>query len=93
MTNGLDDRKTQFVTYLVYILLALLTVSMGVTGIMLADTLSDQAAQKVAFDQFKETMPEKYVRLERYTCDMQRVESLLGKIDRKLDRLNDGDKQ
>jgi hypothetical protein len=31
--------------------------------------------------------PEKYLLLERYSCDQQRIESSLHKIDTKLDRM------
>lgn len=68
MTNGLNSNKIKFLTYLVYVLLTLLTA--------------------VSVYHFTEitNLPETYVRLERYTCDMQKIEKQLDRIINKLDK-------
>jgi len=69
MTEDLNASKVKWLTYLVYILLAVLTV------------LSGWNTNKIS------TMPDKYVRLERYQADSGRIECSLREIDAKLDRL------
>ena len=69
MTNGLSGAETKFVTYLVYVLLTLLTITTGWQAITL------------------NSLPDKYVRLERYTSDQNKVCTELNKVDSKLDRL------
>lgn len=69
MTQGLNNRKAQWLTYLVYVLITLLTA--------------------VSLYHFKTIveLPDNYVRLERYTCDIEKVERRLERISDKLDRL------
>ena len=62
MTKGLSGAETKLVTYLVYVLLTLLTITTGWQAVTL------------------NSLPDKYVRLERYNSD-------LNKVERKLDRL------
>ena len=68
MTNGLNNNRVKFLTYLVYVLLTLLTA--------------------VSIYHFTEitTLPETYVRLERYICDMAKIEKQLDRIIDKLDK-------
>ena len=69
MTNGLNSKKAQLLTYLVYVLLTLLTCVSLYHFYMIAN------------------LPDNYVRLERYICDITKVEKNLEKIGDKLDRL------
>ena len=69
MTNGLNGNQTKFLTYLVYVLLALLTFATGWHFRVLS------------------SLPNEYVRLERYLCDNERLEKTLETIDGKLTRL------
>jgi hypothetical protein len=39
------------------------------------------------FYDLRESLPHEYVRLERYTCDIDKVEKRLGRIEDKLDRV------
>ena len=69
MTNGLSDAKVTWLTYLVYILLAFLTLITGWQQFMVA---SLQAEIK--------TLPDKYVRSERYLTDKHYAEGCLKEI-------------
>ena len=69
MVSGLNNTAIRFVTYLVYILLALLTLTTGWQAVTLGN------------------MPDKYVRLERYNSDQNKICAELTKLDTKLDRL------
>lgn len=72
MTRQHDELSTgmvKWLTYLVYIMLFILTILTSWHTVTLS------------------ALPDKYVRLERYTCDMQRIEKALSSIDTKLDRL------
>lgn len=71
MNNGnLSQGKQNVLTYLVYVLLSLLTLVMGYVVIQMTQ------------------LPETYVRLERYLCDQSKIEKVLERIERKIDRLN-----
>jgi len=76
MTNGLDGKQAKLLTFLIYVLLAVLTFISGWSKIE-----SHQNAQR-----FQE-LPNEYVRLERYTCDQDRLYETLKEMNRKLDRL------
>jgi len=76
MTNGLNEQKIQWLTYLVYFLLAVLTF---ITAWNKWETSKN--AQAIL------DMPKEYVRLERYKCDIADIRILLGRMDGKLDRI------
>ena len=76
MTNGLSDKQAKTVTYLVYFLLAILTILMAWQTIV---TLSHGSAIAC--------LPDKYVRLERYQSDQLAIRENQKAIMDKLDRL------
>ena len=69
MVNGLSNAETKLVTYLVYVLLTLLTLTTGWQAVTL------------------NSLPDKYVRLERYNSDQNKICTDIAKVDSKLDRL------
>ena len=71
---GSDDRRTEWLTYLVYILLTFLTAVTGWGQIRVTRLEAKMAS-----------LPDHYVRLERYKADTCRVESLLTRISDKID--------
>ena len=73
MTNGLSDKKVTWLTYLVYILLAFLTLITGWQQLMVATIQADQKA-------IEKTLPDKYVSKERYLTDKHFTETALGVI-------------
>ena len=73
MTNGLSDSKVTWLTYLVYILIAFLTLITGWQQFMVT---SIQAEIK--------TMPDKYVRSERYLTDKHYSEGCLKEIQKDI---------
>ena len=73
MTNGLSDAKVTWLTYLVYILLAFLTLITGWQQLMVS---SIQAEIKV--------LPDRYVRSERYLTDKRYSESCLKEIQKDI---------
>jgi len=76
MTNGLSNTQIKLVTYLVYFLLAILTLVMTLNSITVSS--HDTAIKE---------MPDKYVRLERYQSDQQVLKENQRAIIDKLDRL------
>ncbi len=76
MGGNLPEWQVKWLTYLVFILLTILT---GATAYQNA-SISEMESRV-------NEMPKEYVQLERYTADQSRQESTLDKIDRKLDRL------
>ncbi len=76
MGGNLPEWQTKWLTYLVFVLLTLLT------GFTMYQNSSISEIQSTV-----NSMPKEYVQLERYTADQNRQESTLDKIDRKLDRL------
>jgi hypothetical protein len=91
MTKGLDNRTVKWLTYLVYFLLAVLTFSGIFLSAAVINAMDELAATKSDLAQLRNDLPEKYVRLERYSCDTQRIEATLMSINAKLDRaLNRG---
>ena len=73
MTSGLNNAQTRFLTYLVYVLLTILTIVVGWQALTISQ------------------IPDKYVRLERYICDVndlkEDIRCLSNKIDRFLENL------
>lgn len=67
--DGFNRSKTKLLTYLVYVLLALLTV-----------------IQAWAMSQIS-NLPDRYVRLERYRCDIEDFKKVMDTLNEKLDRL------
>ncbi len=76
MGGNLPEWQTKWLTYLVFILLTILT---GFT--MYQNSSIAEMQERV------NELPKEYVQLERYTADQSRQESTLDKIDRKLDSL------
>jgi len=68
MTDGLNGNQVKFLTYLVYVLLTILTIVVAWQAVTIAQ------------------IPDKYVRLERYGCDVKDVKERLKALDTKLDR-------
>lgn len=77
--NGKENSSngsTRFLTYLVYVLLGILTLTSGYQMMSLR-------AQDVKISKQNERLvklPDKFVRLERYTCDVQRIEKCLARL-------------
>jgi len=73
VTSGLNNAQTRFLTYLVYVLLTILTIVVGWQALTISQ------------------IPDKYVRLERYICDVndlkEDIRCLSNKIDRFLENL------
>jgi len=80
MTNGLTSAQIKWLTYLVYFLLAVLTL---ITGWNTVETRKNT-------DRFT-GLPKEYVRLERYNRDQDRLYESLNLMNRKLDRLIERD--
>ena len=76
MTNGLNDLQVKIVTYLVYVLLAILTLVMTFNSLTVA-----------SHERTINEMPDKFVRLERYQSDQQNIKENQRAIMDKLDRL------
>ncbi len=76
MGGNLPEWQTKWLTYLVFILLTMLT------GFTMYQVSSIADIQKTM-----NSLPKEYVQLERYTTDQTRQESTLSKIDGKLDTL------
>jgi len=75
MTNGLNEKRVQWLTYLVYFLLAVLTFVTGLNSYTVR-----------AHDTKLQNLPSEFVRLERYGCDIKRVETQLERLNDKMDR-------
>ena len=73
MTKGLSESKIKWLTYLIYILLAFLTLITGWQQIMVT---SLQADIKI--------LPDKYVRSDHYLTDKQYFERSLGEIQKDI---------
>lgn len=86
MTNGIDTGTAKWLTYLVYFLLAILTLVTAWSKVE-----SAQNAQKIL--DMERSMPDKFVRLERYTSDKSTLQCsindlliIINKVDQKIDR-------
>lgn len=79
MTESLDKTRVRLLTYLVCLLLATLTIVTGWQQVMVASIEADL-----------KLLPDKYVRTERYSCDIERLEQYFIRIDNKLDKLYQG---
>ena len=73
MTKGLYDAKVTWLTYLVYILLAFLTLITGWQQIMVTSLQGDI-----------KILPDKYVRSDHYLADKQYFERSLGEIQKDI---------
>ena len=80
----MPESNSKWLTFLVYFLLSVLTITTGWSMVGLAD--------------LKDNLPKEFVRLERYKCDIDKLEkqieelrssmdSKLNKLDNKLDRI------
>jgi hypothetical protein len=76
MTEGLNRTQAKILTFLIIFLLTFLTFLSGWSKYE-----SHQNVQR-----FHE-LPKEYVRLERYSCDQNRLYESLRDMNRKLDRL------
>jgi hypothetical protein len=76
MTDGLSTRQVKILTFVVYILITLLTLTTGY-----------QQTQIIAQNGKLDRLPETYVALERYKCDVETLNTKLNRMDDKLDRL------
>jgi transposase len=65
--NAYDEKQVQWLTYLIYILLSVLTV------------IASWHTVKIT------SLPDTFVRLERYNADQSRVEKSLDAINQKMD--------
>lgn len=78
MTNGISESTAKWLTYLVYIILTTLAISNGwliVKQVELPDRF-------VRLERYSE---DKKATLERYLCDIGRIEKALSAINAKLD--------
>lgn len=80
MTNGLNGNQVKWLTYLIYVLLTVLT------------TVSAGAWVKISM--VESAMPDRYVMLERYkedqrrsACNADRIEAHVVRIESKIDTL------
>ena len=78
MTNGFNGKQVKIVNILAWVLL---TILLGY-GAWLGNR----------FYELKATLPNEYVRLERYTCDIDKVEKRLERIENKIDRVIENNK-
>lgn len=76
MTDGLSKAQVKWLTYLIYILLTVLSATVGWQQVTVSALQSEM-----------KIMPDKYVRAERYLTDQNRLEQNLCGISSKLDRL------
>jgi len=83
----MNGKEIKLVTYLVYVLLAILTLVTGYHVVALTTVKTEMIAVSATLN----TFPDKYVRLERYKTDLVRVETLLERIDGKIDVLTGKD--
>lgn len=85
MTENLSASQAKWLTYLVWILMTILTG----TTIFQFTLISGQNAEIKTINQRVTSYhhPEKYVTLERYSSDMARFCVSLDRVDAKLDRL------
>ena len=82
MTNSLSPRVSNTITILISILVALLTIVTSYQYVI----ISEQNAKIEHQNERLEQLPEKYVMLERYACDINELRITLRTIDNKLDR-------
>lgn len=74
MVEGLKETQVKLLTYLVYLLISVLTIATIAIGTDL--------------QQFKSKMPDSYVRLERYRSDIEANRRTLGRMENKIDTIN-----
>ena len=77
MTKGLSDAKVTWLTYLIYILLAFLTLITGWQQLMVASLQADQKT-------LEKSLPDKFVSKERYLTDKHYTESCLIEIQKDI---------
>lgn len=83
--TDLSSKQAKWLTYLVYILIVLISG----TVMFQFKLIADQDAKIMAIEQRASSYhhPEKYVTLERYSSDVMRLCTTLDKVEAKLDRL------
>jgi hypothetical protein len=78
MNDTLSEKQVKWLTYLVYFLLAMISL----VTVWNVDQIA-KANDRITFT--NERLPDKYVIKERYLCDQARIEKKLDSIEAKID--------
>lgn len=80
MVDSLSKKQANFLTWLVLFLLAFM-------GFVAGWSKYESALASQNLVNLERSLPEKYVTLERYKCDIDRVERILTRIETKIDSM------